>query len=104
MGILRFGGGAGAGPSANAVAAKSRRRRSTCLRGENAHGPRVATLAQAMPKLRARSVSGIRQNAAEAHAGGTNPIDLVECDAPLRPIAHGRGDLRLIAARTIVGP
>src|SRR5580658_664568 len=74
------------------------------LRRENSNRPCVTTLAKALPKLGACAVPGIRENATEAHPCGANPIDFVECDAPLGTIADRSRNLGSLAARSIVGP
>src|SRR5258708_33085021 len=74
------------------------------LRRQNSDGPGESPLTEAMPKLSARPISGIGQNAAEAQSGLTNPIDLVERDAPFRSIDDPLGHLRSLSSRRVVAP
>ena len=52
----------------------------------DADGPGQAALAQRLPERRAQAISGIGQHAAEAHAGGANPVDLGQRDLGLGPV------------------
>ena len=41
---------------------------------------------RALPERRAQAISGIGQDAAEAHAGGADPVDLGQRDLGLGPV------------------
>src|SRR5262249_15398442 len=51
--------------------------------------PREPALAESVSKIRAHSISRVGERTAEAHSHGTNPIDLIERNTPLRSIGYG---------------
>ena len=75
------------------------------LGSRHADRPDQSARRQALAERRAHAVAGVGEHAAEAHAGGDDPVDLGQRDLGFGPRRARRfRHTRTIAARRVVGP